>query len=103
MKLLQIETFAAVMMCGTTVGAAESLEITHPAVSRSIAELERSIGFPLFARTRSRLVATPEDRILYDEVKATLHGLDTIRTTAERIRDHGSGEVHVASLFAASQ
>lgn len=97
MNLRQIETFAAVMRCGTTSRAAEVLGITQPAVSRSIVELERSVGFPLFARIRNRLVASPEGRMLYEEVKVAFQGLDTIRATAARIRDHGSGEIRVAS------
>ena len=90
------------MRCGTTSRAAEVLGITQPAVSRSIVEFERSVGFPLFARIRNRLVATPEGRMLYDEIKAALHGLDSIRATAARIRDQGSGEIRVASLLSAS-
>ncbi|OCK59045.1 LysR substrate-binding domain-containing protein [Bradyrhizobium sp. LMTR 3] len=102
MNLRQIETFAAVMRCGTASRAAEVLGVTQPAVSRSIGEFERSVGFPLFARIRNRLVATPEARMLYEEVKAAFHGIDAIRAVAARIRDHGSGEIRIASLFAAS-
>jgi DNA-binding transcriptional LysR family regulator len=103
MNLRQIETFEAVMRCGTASKAAEVLGVTQPAVSRSLVEFERSVGFPLFARIRNRLVATPEARLLYDEVKAAFRGVDMIRGAAARIRDHGSGQIRVASLFAASQ
>lgn len=100
MNLRQIETFAAVMRCGTASRAAESLGVTQPAVSRTIAELERSVGFPLFARIRNRLVPTPEARLLYQDVEAAFQGIDTIRASAARIRDQGSGELRVASLSA---
>lgn len=100
MNLRQIETFAAVMRCGTASRAAELLGVTQPAVSRSIVEFERSVGFPLFARIRNRLVATPEARMLYDDVVAAFQGIDTIRASAARIRDRGSGEIRVASLSA---
>ena len=98
----QIETFAAVMRSGTTSRAAELLGITQPAVSRSIADLERSIGFGLFARVRNRLVPTPEARIFFREVEASFRGLDALRAAAARIRDQGSGELRVASLSALS-
>lgn len=97
MNLRQIETFAAVMRCGTTSRAAELLGITQPAVSRSVVEFEKAVGFALFARIRNRLVATPEGRLLYDEVKVAFRGVDSIRATAARIRDHGSGEIRVAA------
>lgn len=96
----QIETFAAVMKSGTTSRAAELLGITQPAVSRSIAELERAIGFSLFARVRNRLIATPEAKLFYREVEASFRGLDMLRAAAARIRDSGSGELRVASLSA---
>ena len=102
MNLRQIETFAAVMSCGTASRAAEVLGVTQPAVSRMIIELERSVGFLLFARISNRLVATPEARLLFSDVKAAFHGIDKIRASAARIRDHGSGEIRVASLSSLS-
>ncbi|MGA2998558.1 LysR substrate-binding domain-containing protein [Bradyrhizobium sp.] len=100
MNLRQIETFEAVMRCGTASRAAEVLGVTQPAVSRTLGELEQSIGFPLFARIRKRLIATPEARSLYEVVKSAFDGIDVIRGAAARIRDQGSGEVRVASLSA---
>jgi DNA-binding transcriptional LysR family regulator len=98
MNLRQIETFEAVMRCGTASRAAEVLGVTQPAVSRTLGELELSIGFPLFARIRRRLIATPEARSLYEVVKSAFDGIDVIRGAAARIRDQGSGEIRVASL-----
>ncbi|MGO1076484.1 LysR substrate-binding domain-containing protein [Inquilinus sp. CA228] len=102
MNIRQIETFAAVMKAGTASRAAELLGVTQPAVSRSLAELERVVGFALFARIRNRLVPTPEARLLYRDVEAAFLGIDTIRASAARIRDRGSGEIRVASLSALS-
>ena len=96
----QIETFAAIMRAGTASRAAEILGITQPAVSRSVAELERAVGFPLFARVRSRLIATPEAKVFFRDVEASYRGLDTLRASAARIRDHGSGQIKIASLSA---
>lgn len=96
----QIEIFSAVMKSGTVSRAAESLGITQPAVSRAIAELERDVGFLLFDRVRSRIVARPEARLFYRDVEASFRGMDTLRASAARIRDRGSGELRVASLSA---
>ena len=102
MNIRQIETFAAVMKSGTASHAATVLGITQPAISRSIAEFERAVGFPLFARVRNRLIPTPEARLLYRDVEAVFQGVDTIRAAAARIRDHGSGEIRIATLSAIS-
>lgn len=101
-NLRQIETFAAVMKSGTASRAAEVLGVTQPAVSRSIVELERTVGFALFARIRNRLVPTPEARLLYQDVETAFRGIDTIRASAARIRDRGAGEIRVATLSALS-
>lgn len=96
----QIEIFAAVMKSGTVSRAAELLGVTQPAVSRAIAELERDVGFLLFDRVRSRIVPRPEARLFYRDVEISFRGMDTLRASAARIRDHGSGELRVASLSA---
>lgn len=98
----QIEVFAAVMKAGTVSRAAEILGVTQPGLSRLIAELERSLGFALFARVRSRFVPTPEGRLFYEEVEATFRGMDKLRATAARIRDNGAGQLRVATLSALS-
>ncbi|PZU82678.1 MAG: LysR family transcriptional regulator [Chelatococcus sp.] len=98
----QIEVFAAVMKAGTVSRAAEVLGVTQPGVSRLIAELERTLGFALFARVRNRFVPTPEGRLFYDEVEASFRGMDQLRATAARIRDYGAGQLRVATLSALS-
>jgi DNA-binding transcriptional LysR family regulator len=96
----QIEAFAALMKSGTASRAAEFLGVSQPAVSRMIAELEQSIGFALFARVRNRLIPTPEGRLFYRDVEEAFRGMDALRASAARLRDRGSGQLRVASLFA---
>lgn len=102
MNSRQIEVFAAVMKAGTVSRAAEVLGVTQPGLSRIVAELERSLGFALFARVRNRFVPTPEGQLFYQEVEATFRGMDQLRATAARIRDHGAGQLRVATLSALS-
>lgn len=95
-----LEAFHAVMISGSASRAAELLEVTQPAVSRAIADLERSTGFALFDRVRGRLVPTPEGQLFFADVSASFAGLDRLRISAARIRDYGSGSIRVASLAA---
>ncbi|HEV7258505.1 MAG TPA: LysR substrate-binding domain-containing protein [Bosea sp. (in: a-proteobacteria)] len=96
----QIELFAAVMKAGSVSRAAELLGVTQPGVSRAIAELERSLGFRLFDRVRNRIVPTPEGRLFHAEVEASFRGMDRLRASAARIRDHGAGQIRIGSLSA---
>jgi len=98
----QIEIFRAVMTNGTASRAAEVLRISQPAVSKTIQELERSVGFALFHRTRGRIVPTAEAQLLFKEVEQSFAGLTHLRGAASRIRDFGSGEIRIACLSALS-
>jgi DNA-binding transcriptional LysR family regulator len=98
----QIEVFRAVMTNGTASRAAEVLRISQPAVSKTIQELERSVGFALFHRIRGRIVPTAEAQLFFKEVEQSFAGLVHLRGAASRIRDFGSGEIRVACLSALS-
>lgn len=96
MNFKQIEAFRAVMVSGSASRAADLLQLTQPAISRSVLELERSVGFALFNRVRGRLVPTAEGQIFFREVTASFVGLDRLRSSAARIRDFGSGDIRFA-------
>lgn len=51
----QLEVFVAVATTGSVRAAAARLFLSQPAASMALAELERQIGLPLFARERGRL------------------------------------------------
>jgi len=102
MNLREIEAFRAVMLCGTASRAAEMLNISQPAVTKSIQALERSIHFALFERTKGRLIPTPEGYLFFREVEQSFVGMARLETAAARIRDFGSGEIRIACLSAFS-
>lgn len=100
MNFRQLEIFRAVMISGSASRAADLLQITQPAISRSLADLEQTLGFLLFDRVRGRLVPTPEGQLFFRDVSASFIGLDRLRSAAARIRDFGSGSLRIASLAA---
>jgi DNA-binding transcriptional LysR family regulator len=100
MNFRQLEIYRAVMISGSASRAAELLQITQPAVSRAIVELEASLGFSLFDRVKGRLVPTPEGQMFFADVNVSFVGLDRLRSAAARIRDFGSGSLRIASMAA---
>lgn len=100
MNFRQLEIFRAIMITGSASQAAELLGITQPGVSRAIGDLEYRLGFPLFDRVKGRLLATPEGKMFFREVDDSFIGLDSLRASAARIRDFGSGRLRIASLAA---
>ncbi len=103
MNLRQLEAFRAVMRSGSVTNAAQSLHLSQPAVSRLIADLERSVGFRLFERIRgSTPVATPEAEAFFQEVERSFTGLQALRRIANDIRNFRSGNLRIACLPALS-
>ncbi len=80
-KLKQIEFFRAVMLYGSINRASHYLCVSQPVVSRTISQLERSIGLQLFERRTSHLVPTENAFVLNrycDEIFETTTRLETV-------------------------
>src|SRR5262245_21177406 len=65
----QVEAFRAVMLTGGVTTAAQLMNVTQPAVSRLIRDLQESLKLPLFERRGTRLLPTAEALSLYQEVE----------------------------------
>ncbi|MEV4346972.1 SDR family oxidoreductase [Actinoplanes sp. NPDC049596] len=59
--------------------AAEILHLAQPALSRSIAALERDLGAKLFERSRSGTRLTPVGEILRDDARELLRSAETVQ------------------------
>lgn len=82
LNVRQLEAFRAMMLAGTTQGAAELVGLSQPAVSRLVDAFERSLAPRLFERTRNRLPPTPEAHLLFAEVERAFTGVERIREFA---------------------
>lgn len=102
MRYRQVEAFRYVMVTGTTTGAAESMAITQPAVSRLIADLERDLQFRLFDRFKGRLLPTAEAIRFYQGVELFYMGLDRLDRVAEQIRTQQPADLKVCATPALS-
>ncbi|WP_116474946.1 LysR substrate-binding domain-containing protein [Zobellella maritima] len=94
----QVEAFRAVMIAGTTTGAAELLYISQPAVSRLLNDFEAAVQVKLFERHHKRLAPTPEALLLFEEVERSFVGIDRLATMAEELRDFQRGSLKVAAM-----
>ncbi|WP_298921032.1 LysR substrate-binding domain-containing protein [uncultured Roseobacter sp.] len=98
-----LECFHATMTVGTVTGAAELLNTSQPAVSRSLKQLEDATRMVLFVRTGNRVTPTREAQLLYEEVDRSFRGLKRIGRAADEIRNMQSGNIHIACAPAFSQ
>ena len=98
----QVEAFRAVMLARNFTAAGQMLNITQGAVSKIIAELERCVGFPLFARRKGGIEPTAEALALLQVVESSYQGLERIQRSADRIRHGQQGSLRLASIPALS-
>lgn len=98
-----LEAFQAVMTTGRVSAAAEELNVSQPAVSRLIRDLEEQTQLRLFTRHGGRIVATREAHEFMAEVERSFRGLRMIERAATEIRRGRRGTVSVASMPALAQ
>ncbi|KAG0923018.1 hypothetical protein G6F32_014428 [Rhizopus arrhizus] len=92
----QIEAFRAVMLTGTTTGAAQMLRTTQPSVSRLLGQAQQACGVKLFDLERGRLRPTREAKDLFDTVKRHFAGLERIEDRVAAMRRSGTGVLRLA-------
>lgn len=79
MELRQLECFARTAETGSFTKAAALLHISQPALSKSIALLERNLGVKLFDRNGKRVTLNATGLAVLEEVQAILEHCDRIR------------------------
>lgn len=97
MKLRHLEVFWAVMSTGSVSDAARLLHVSVPAVSRVLAHLEITLGFPLFDRIKGRLYATEESRHLFKSVDDVYGRIRKIDLLAQDLAQRRKGLLSIAS------
>lgn len=97
LKHRHLEVFDALMQAGSVSLAAERLNVTQPAVSVALANLERELGFRLFHRARGYFAPTAEAQLLHSEAERGLLAFSRIAERAAELRTGASGSVSVAS------
>lgn len=75
-ELRQLEHFLAVVECGTVSKAGEKLNITQPALSRSLQNLEYELKTPLFSRSKNKVTLTKTGEFAADYARKILSQAD---------------------------
>src|SRR5215208_3480590 len=97
MKLQDLHVLMAVVQAGSMSKAAALLNTTQPAFSRSIAELERTIGVRLLERTPQGVEPTEYGRALLDGGTAVFDDLRQAVKNIAFLADPTAGDVRIGS------
>jgi DNA-binding transcriptional LysR family regulator len=101
LNLDQLRTLVEVVECGSFSAAARHLNLTQPAVSMQIRELERRLGVRLIERIGKRAHATAPCRELMVAAQGIFRECDLAYAAMRRFRDGQVGQVHVGTTLTA--
>jgi len=96
MKTHQLRAFLAVFDHRSVRGAARALNLTQPAVTQSIRDLESSVGVQLFQRSTSGVAPTLFGTALERRARLIHFEIERAATELDQIRDGTIGTVAIA-------
>ena len=97
-NLRLLEVFRTVVDANGVTEAASKLNITQPAVSKAIAQLERDLGLRLFGRSHGRLYPTGDAERLYAETERLFVQVATFHDRLTRISTAREGRLVLAAI-----
>lgn len=103
MKIRHVEAIHAVMLTGSVSGAARLINLTQPAVTRTLQHAELHLGFPLFQRSRNRLIPTREALLLHAEIAKLFNQLEAVNRLAGSLRAGAVAQLRVMMVPALGQ
>ncbi len=98
LKLAHLRLVAAIAQHGQIQAAAQALALTQPAASRTLAEIERLVGAPLFERHPRGMTPTPLGEILVRRAHTMLMGMQDLARELQEEREGRSGLVQAGAV-----
>jgi DNA-binding transcriptional LysR family regulator len=101
-SLRHLHVFLTVSQRGSMAQAAAQLGVSQPAVSEVIADLERTLGVPLFERSTRGVTPTIYARAMMDRSVAAFDELKQGIRTLENLADPAAGELWIGCIESVS-
>ncbi len=98
LTLQQLRVVVAVHEAGSFTAAAARLLVAQSSLSRTVAEVERRLGTPLFERTTRRLDPTPAGREIVAAARRAVDAVDAEMRHVEGYLAGRTGRVRIATL-----
>lgn len=98
MELAQLKYFQVMANIRHFTRAARMLDVTQPALSRSMAKLEKDLDVPLFKRSDGEIELTPEGERLLRRVDRILREVDNAREEASNAHAEVSKEFRLSFI-----
>jgi DNA-binding transcriptional LysR family regulator len=95
LRLRYIEVFQVLMQTRSMQDAAEILHTTQPSISKTLAALERQLGFALFQRTSAGLKPTADAETLLVEARRISDDVHQFQRLAAALQEGRSAQLRV--------
>lgn len=95
MELRHLEQIVAICRSGSFSGAAKSLGIAQPTLSKSIGRLESKLGVKLFERSNANARPTIYAQFVADQAEALLQGVTTLSHELEQMAHGETGKLRI--------
>lgn len=102
MELLQLRYFCVVAKHQNMTKAAAELMISQPALSKTIASLEKELGTPLFVRRNRSIFLNRAGEILYQKIDQSINLIDDTVSEIRELSNDPFGNVRLLVLSASS-
>ncbi|CAJ1229510.1 LysR family transcriptional regulator [Levilactobacillus zymae] len=90
--------FQAIIQEHTFYRAAQILNVTPSAISHSVNQLEKELGFSLFIRNRSGVELTPDGKSVQPLIQAIVNAEERLEQAAANIKGLNSGSVRLGAF-----
>ena len=95
MEIRVLKYFLAVAREGSITGAANSLHLTQPTLTRQIQDLEKELGQKLFIRGKYKVTLTSEGMILRKRAQEIIDMVEKTEEEFQSISDTVSGDIYI--------
>lgn len=96
-KLEAMRAFIEVANCGSFVGASRNLDMSPPAVTRTVAQLEQLLGVQLLQRTTRRVRLTEAGEHYLDDARRILDEVELAEATASGVYSEPRGVLSITA------
>jgi DNA-binding transcriptional LysR family regulator len=101
METRHLRYFLAVVDHGSVSRAADWLGIAQPALSQTLARMEKDLGVQLFLRSRQGALPTPAALAMLDDVRTSVARIDAAASRAREIARGSAGQLTVGLVSSA--
>lgn len=95
MEIRVLKYFLAVAREGSITGAANSLHLTQPTLTRQLQDLEKELKQQLFIRGKHKVTLTPEGMILRKRAQEIVDMVEKTEAEFQSISDTISGDIYI--------